>query len=168
MVAGIPRNNVSTDKNEWCTPPELFKRLDEEFDFDLDAAATNENTLCTYWFTKEMHTFDIDWSKHLLHVPNISIFLNPPYGRGVIEAFVRKAYIESTQGATVVCLLPFSGARWFRDYCLHADEIRILGRVKYIGHDNDGNLVKNSPTFDSCIVIFRPGYHEAKLTTFRW
>jgi phage N-6-adenine-methyltransferase len=172
MVSGIPRNNVSTGKDEWCTPIELYNKLDEEFHFDLDAACTPENCLNRnhYGYGKEEDALKQDWSKFMMdNGEDASVFfLNPPYGRGLIREFVRKAYLESTLGATVVCLLPFSGAKWFTDYCLHAAEIRILGRVKYIGFAADGSLIKNSPTFDSCIVVFRPGYHEAKLSVFRW
>jgi len=165
MVAGIPRNNVSTDKNEWCTPIDLYEKLDAEFHFDLDAAATAENALAPIYISKESNALIQDWCEES---GTGTIFLNPPYGRGVIKEFVRKAYLESTQGAVVVCLLPFSGSSWFTDYCLHAAEIRILGRVKYIGFAADGTLIKNSPTFDSCVVIFKPGYHEAKLSKFMW
>jgi phage N-6-adenine-methyltransferase len=170
MVAGIPRNNVSTNKDEWCTPIELYEKLNEEFHFDLDAACDNKNCLCAYALTKEMDSLKHEWAEYTMDngEPVRSIFLNPPYGRGQIREFVRKAYLESTLGATVVCLLPFSGASWFTEYCLHAAEIRILGRVKYIGFAADGSLIKNSPTFDSCIVVFKPGYHEAKLSKYRW
>jgi len=163
MVAGIPRTNVSTDKNEWCTPLNLYEKLDAEFHFDLDAAATFENRLTNAFFDKESDALHKDWGGK-----ESSVFLNPPYGRGVVEAFVKKAFWESRAGATVVCLLPFSGAKWFRTYCLLADEIRIIGRVKYIGFASDGTLIRNSPTFDSCVVIFRPGVHTAKLTEFEW
>jgi phage N-6-adenine-methyltransferase len=163
MVAGIPRNNVETEKSEWCTPIDLYNKLDAEFHFNLDAACTNDNCLCKIGLTKENDALTFDWSK-LGH----SIFLNPPYGRGVIESFIKKAYLTSQAGSTVVCLVPLSGASWFRKYCLKADEIRIIGRVKYIGFAADGTLIRNSPTFDSCIVVFRPGEHIARLTEFRW
>jgi len=170
MVAGIPRTNVSTNKDEWCTPIELYDKLNEEFRFDLDAACDNENCLCAYALTKEMDSLKHAWAEYTMDngEPARSIFLNPPYGRGVIAEFVKKAFWESLSGATVVCLLPFSGASWFTDYCLHAAEIRILGRVKFIGFAADGSLIKNSPTFDSCVVVFKPGHHEVKLSKFRW
>jgi phage N-6-adenine-methyltransferase len=172
MVAGIPRKNVSTDKSEWCTPLNLYEKLDAEFHFDLDAACTPENCLNRnhYGYGKGEDALKQDWSKFMMdNGEDASVFfLNPPYGRGVIEAFVKKAFWESRDGATVVCLLPFSGAKWFRTYCLLADEIRIIGRVKYIGFAADGTLIRNSPTYDSCVVIFRPGIHSAKLTVFEW
>ena len=169
MVAGIPRNNVSNAKSEWCTPLYLYEKLDAEFHFDIDAACTAENCLCKFGFAKEFQdALTIDWSNPPDFKKNPTIFLNPPYGRGVIEAFTKKAFEASQKGATVVCLVPFSGAGWFRKYCLKAYEIRILGRVKYIGFAADGTLIRNSPTFDSCVVVFYPGEHQAKLVDFEW
>jgi len=168
MVAGIPRTNVSTDKNEWCTPLDLYQKLDAEFHFDVDVACTTENCLCRVGLTERENALKVNWMEHDHLIYGHVFFMNPPYGRGVIEEFVKKAFWESRDGAVVVCLLPFSGAKWFRRYCLLADEIRIIGRVKYIGFASDGTLIRNSPTFDSCVVIFRPGVHTAKLTEFEW
>ena len=172
MVAGIPRSNVSTDKDEWQTPPELFKVLDERYHIDLDVACTPENCLSRnhYGFTREENALTHDWNRFLMdNGEDASVFyMNPPYGRGIIKEFVRKAYLETRRCGIAVCLLPFVGSGWFKDYCLHAEEIQIIGRVKYIGKDLEGNAIRNSPTFDSCIVIFTPGYHEVKLSAFRW
>jgi phage N-6-adenine-methyltransferase len=172
MVAGIPRNNVSTDKDEWQTPPKLFKRLDDEFGIDLDVACTFENCLSRnhYGFTKADDALTKDWNRFMMdNGEDASVFfMNPPYGRGIVKDFVRKAYLETRRYGTAVCLVPFTGSGWFKDYCLHAEEIRIIGRVKYIGYDNEGNLIKNSPTFDSCIVVFTPGYHRPRLEVFEW
>jgi len=170
MVSGIPRNNVSTKKDEWQTPPKLFKRLDEEYHFEVDAACSLDNRLCTFGITKEMNALSLDW--HKLEVAKgrqaKRFFLNPPYGRGVIDKFVAKAYWESRSGVTTVCLIPFNGSGWFRNYCLHAETIDILGRVKYIGYDLNGKLIDEAPTFDSCVVVFSPGYHKVELRSFVW
>jgi hypothetical protein len=38
---------------------------------------------------------------------------------------------------------------------MKAQEIRFIkGRVRFVGYDEEGNQVKNSPTFSSCVVIF--------------
>lgn len=172
MVAGIPRSNVSTDKDEWQTPRALYDRLDREFHIDLDVACTRENCLSRnhYGYGKDENALVRRWTHFMMdNGEEASVFfMNPPYGRGIIEEFVVKALHESVLGATVICLLPFSGAKWFRKYCLLADEIRVIGRVKYIGRDNDGNLIKNSPTFDSCIVIFKPGKNRVRISEFKW
>jgi hypothetical protein len=44
---------------------------------------------------------------------------------------------------------------------MKADEIRFIkGRVKFIGYDEQGNSIRNSPTFSSCVVIFREMYKK--------
>jgi len=162
MVAGNPRSTVSNDKSEWQTPPWLFKRLNDEFQFNLDAAATFENRLVNAFFDKNSDALTKDWGGK-----GSTVFLNPPFGRGAVDAFAKKAFWESRDGAIVVCLFPFSGAKWFRTYCLLADEIRIIGRVKFIGKNLDGTLCTDRPSMqDICVVVFRPGVHVARLTTF--
>jgi DNA modification methylase len=73
--------------------------------------------------------------------------MNPPYGRE-IGKFIAKAYEQSLQGTTVVCLLPArTDTTWWHKYCMQG-EIRFLkGRLKF------GNS-KNSAPFPSAIVIF--------------
>ncbi len=70
---------------------------------------------------------------------------------------MKKAYKESLKGAVVVCLVPVaSDTRWWHDYVMHAQEIRFIrGRVKFIGYDEHGKQIQNSPTFSSCVVIFK-------------
>ena len=44
-------NTPPSEKDEWRTPPALFKILNGQFHFQLDAAATSENALCPLFFT---------------------------------------------------------------------------------------------------------------------
>lgn len=37
--------------DEWETPQAFFDKLNEEFNFDLDVCATDENHKCAYYFT---------------------------------------------------------------------------------------------------------------------
>jgi hypothetical protein len=40
---------------------------------------------------------------------------------------------------------------------MKAQEIRFIrGRVRFVGYDEQGKQIKNSPTFSSCVVIFTP------------
>ena len=77
-----------------------------------------------------------------------TVWLNPPYGR-TIGQWVRKAYEESRQGATVVCLLPArTDTAWFHEYCLQGEIVFIRGRLRF------GGAKWNAP-FPSMIVIFK-------------
>lgn len=41
----------SSATDEWATPKELFRQLDNEFHFDLDPCATGENHKCDKYYT---------------------------------------------------------------------------------------------------------------------
>lgn len=43
----------SSNTDEWYTPMDFFKLLDDEFHFNLDPCATDENHKCEKYFTKE-------------------------------------------------------------------------------------------------------------------
>lgn len=155
----VRKDDIATAKDEWETPPELFKKLDTEFGIDLDAACTPINCKDRnhYGFTKSDNALSHDWV-HYWMMDNgefaSTFYLNPPYSNGMLEKFMKKAYLESLKGAIVVCLVPFSGAGWFKRWCMKAYEIRIIGRVRFVGYKKDGTQIRNTPTFDSCIVVF--------------
>lgn len=64
----------STGKTEWATPQDFFDKLNEEFHFDLDPCATDENHKCDTYFTQEQDGLKQDWEGY-------TVFCNPPYGR---------------------------------------------------------------------------------------
>ncbi len=114
----------------WATPEWLFHELDKEFSFTDDP--------CPLYF--KQNGLDRVWGK--------STFINPPYGRQIIN-WIRKGYEEALLGKKIVMLLPSrTDTRWWHDYVMKAKEIRFIkGRLKFGGF-------KNSAPFPSCIVIF--------------
>jgi len=129
---------------EYPTPDWLFKKLDEEFHFDLDPAATPENAKCPNYYTKEQDGLRQPWYGN--------VFLNPPYGKE-IKKWMKKAYEEVKvykRANVVVALIPSrTDTSWWHDYVMKADEIRFIrGRLRF------GNA-KNSAPFPSAIVIWR-------------
>lgn len=130
----------SSKTDDWETPQDLFDKLDQEFEFNLDVCATRDNRKCRNFYTKELDGLKQDWHG--------VCWMNPPYGRE-IGKWVQKAYEESLRGSTVVCLLPSrTDTRWWHDYCMKGEVRFIKGRLKF------GNS-KNSAPFPSAIVIFR-------------
>jgi len=138
--------HFSSLSDEWATPNELYRVLDDRYNFTLDPCSTKENAKCKVYFTKEDNGLEKDWSGH-------TVFMNPPYSKGEQKKWIRKAYEESLKGSTVVCLLPARPDTkvWYQ-YCTKASEIIFLvGRVKFI----QPNKPKPSPApFPSCLVIF--------------
>lgn len=51
----------SSKSNEWTTPQELFDKLNEEFNFNLDPCSTDENHKCDRYFTKKQDGLKQDW-----------------------------------------------------------------------------------------------------------
>ena len=55
-------NALLSSKNlSWCTPPEFFNELDQEFHFDLDPAATDKSAKCARYFTPANDGLKADW-----------------------------------------------------------------------------------------------------------
>ena len=45
----------SSKTDQWPTPQDLFDELNDEFDFNLDPCADEENHKCEKYFTKEQN-----------------------------------------------------------------------------------------------------------------
>ena len=152
------KNNMdvhfSSKSNEWETPPEFFAKLNAEFNFDLDVAATDENHLCDTYFTINNSALDKNWSEY-----GKRAWMNPPYGRDMPK-FVKYAYEQSQNGIIIVCLIPArTDTKVFYDYCRKGEIRFITGRLTFKNrefptYDEDGELVDNPAPFPSCLVIF--------------
>ena len=133
----------SSKEEKWATPQDFFDKLNDEFHFTLDAAASPDNAKCANYFTEEQDGLVQSWGGH-------TVWCNPPYCRKT-GLWVKKAYEEHQRtGCTIVMLLPSrTDVRWFHDYILGKAEIRFIkGRLKFGGN-------KNSAPFPSIVVIYR-------------
>lgn len=132
----------SSNDNTWETPISFFNRINDEFYFDLDVCASDENAKCSKYFTEEDDALSKDWKG--------VCWMNPPYGRQ-ISKWIEKAYQESKKGATVVCLIPArtDTSYWHKFIFPYAKEIMFIkGRLKF-GKSN------NSAPFPSALVVFK-------------
>lgn len=143
----------SSSTIECETPQAFFERLDAEFDFTLDPAATPENAKCKRYYTANEDGLIQPWIG--------VVFCNPPYGR-VIGDWVRKAYEEAQKGSTVVMLIPSrTDTRWWHSWVMKAKEIRFIkGRLKFSGSNN-------SAPFPSAVVVFGPGEHKPFISAMK-
>lgn len=136
--------------SEWETPPHIFKKYNDIYDFNIDVCATKENALCGSYFSEKNSCLKPDWG-------GLRCWMNPPYGRS-IGKFVEKAYNESVKGAIVVCLVPAStDTGWWHNFAMKGRITFIRGRLTFINRsylDPEGNIIKCNATFSSAIVIF--------------
>lgn len=125
-------------KNYWMTPPELYKQLNEEFNFDFDP--------CPYPKPELFNGLEVDWGN--------SNYVNPPFrkadgnGKGP-TAFIRKAIEESKNGKTSVILVPVQS---YVNLLLEAGaELRSMGRVRWL-HTQSKEPCKD-PSPICCFVL---------------
>ncbi|MCD7927339.1 MAG: phage N-6-adenine-methyltransferase [Oscillospiraceae bacterium] len=144
----------SSKNTAWCTPQSFFDELDQEYQFNLDPAATAKSAKCAEYFTPEQDGLKMDWGGH-------RVFCNPPYGRA-IKDWVKKGYEESLKPDTlVVMLIPArTDTAYFHDYIFgRASYIRFL-RGRLVFTDEDGNPATDkqgrpqSAPFPSVIVVW--------------
>lgn len=129
----------SSNSEEWETPQDLFDKLNKEFYFTMDVAASHDNTKCPFYFTKERDGLKHEWRG--------VVWCNPPYGRG-IGKWVKKC--SEYRGLSVMLIPARTDTKWFHDYIYHNPraEIRFLkGRLHF-------NNSKNAAPFPSMVVVF--------------
>ena len=145
----VDRVMFSSERMDWGTPQWLYDELDKEFNFEVDLAASRSNRKHRIYLGPKSKiatdALTFPWADHWK-----CGYLNPPYGRGVIN-WVKKAYEESQRGMTVVILLASrTDTKWFHEYILPFGDYRFIrGRLK---HDDQANPA----TFPSMVVVFSP------------
>ena len=125
---------LSSENMCWCTPQDFFDKLNKEFSFVLDAAATDKTAKCRLYFTPEDDGLSQSWDC------GGAVFCNPPYGRE-IGKWVKKAYTEANKGKNpIVLLIPArTDTTFFHDYIYGKAEIRFIrGRIRFT--DENGNF----------------------------
>ncbi len=151
--------------DRWQTPPEIWEPLNDEFQFDLDAAGDAEMHRVPHYLTDALGPSP--W-------PGKRIWCNPPYGRK-LEPFIRRCAKEAAgdvfgNGAKlVVALFPFRGrAAWWHEAVIgQAKEVRcVRKRIKFLRPD--GTRGKFTGSCDSCIVVWDGHYASTILTSFRF
>ena len=144
----------SSASDEWATPQNLFDQLNAEFDFEIDLAATAENTKCASFYSLQLDSLSQHWGSRFRRG-----WLNPPYSRGLCGHFIEKAARQRRMGFLTVMLLPArTDTKAFHAHIYDIDtwqprngiEIRLLaGRLRFSNS-------KTPAPFPSMIVIFRP------------
>jgi phage N-6-adenine-methyltransferase len=139
----------SSKTGDWATPQDFFDKLNWRFGpFDLDACASPHNTKCSNFFTEAENGLSRSWEGY-------TVFVNPPYGRG-IDKWIEKAYKESKKENTkVVMLIPSrTDTKYWHNYVMKASEIHFVkGRLKFGDSDN-------SAPFPSAVIVFDGALHN--------
>ena len=133
----------SSKRQDWATPQDLFRELDNEFRFSLDACATSMNAKCRRYFSPTQDGLHQDWGRE-------RVWCNPPYDD--IRSWLAKGHQSAQRGALCVFLIPArtDTIAWHEHVMQPNVEVRFIqGRLRF------GNATNAAP-FPSVLVIFRP------------
>ena len=165
--------------NNWRTPPEVFNRLNDEFEFQADMASSDENKLVNLHFTEEDDSLSFDWhdmikSMFFMKMTKAYVFCNPPYDKPL--PWIEQAIKAQKKGlGTVMILNADTSVKWFLRALKVVSEIRYItaydddegnynpGRIGFI--DEKGNAISSNskPQF---ILVFNPFKIGAQITSY--
>ena len=116
--------------DSYRTPPWLFEWLDNEYDFDFDICASDENHLLSKYYTEENTSIGKNWSE----LGSVG-FCNPPFSHGSKEKFLAEAYrnlIENQVSSVFLIPSDVSNEFWLDHILGKATKITVIvGRVKF-------------------------------------
>lgn len=159
-------------RDEYETPQLLFDRVNAEFKFVCDVAASEANRKCGNSYTAENSALSDD--PH--HGWFASNWCNPPYS--MKREFISKALEQMTRYMrTTVLLLPAStGEKWWHELAAQSFMVLLKGRVQFTINGrrrmrftgNDFQIVTSSNTGPSCLAILSERYPPNTIVRWDW
>lgn len=125
-------------KDKWITPPGLWKKLDDEFHFDVFDPCPID------WEEGSPDGLEMEWAQ--------TSFVNPPFSE--IGKWIEKADKEWRKAKTIVMVMPMkTNIAAFHDVVLRGPvEIRFIrGRINFLRPDGK----KSTNPFPNLILIWR-------------
>lgn len=157
MADVISSDLSASDKDSWSTPDWLYGVLFKEFRFRLDACASETNRKDGNFISEEMNALTMEnWSDGSIvtSLADDFVWINPPYSRGMVKAFINKAYEQCVKHKiNSVLLIPATpDASWWPT---NASEARFItnGRISF-EHPITKKAV-NGNTKGSALIIYR-------------
>lgn len=140
------RSNGTGD-NEWFTPPayiEAARRVLGTIDLDPASHEVAQRRIkATQYYTAADNGLDRDWHGR--------VWLNPPYSRGMIDAFTLKLVAEIENGnvsAAVVLTHNYTDTAWFHGLLDGAAAVCFpRGRIKFVNAVSDACNPTQGQTF---------------------
>lgn len=124
------------------TPQWFFDELNAEFHFDIDVAASAENSKCKRYFTYADNALEQDWEKQ-------TCWCNPPFG--LLRFWLKKAWEESVKGSLVVMLAPVrSETKAWQEY--------VIGKkaeVRFLPYKLKFHNMKNHFPYSLALLVWR-------------
>lgn len=135
--------NGGDGKHYWLTPPELYARLDAEFNFDFDP--------CPWPIPDGFDGLTCEWGK--------SNYVNPPFGSIIHQgkkkgptAWMRKSITEHAKGKRVVIVYPVDKWVLMMLAATGSTAVRNLGDVRWNSIE-DGTPGKGTGRHIACFIL---------------
>ena len=145
-------HDPTDDVDDRWTPPDLWGKLNDRFEFTVDVASSDSNAKCDRHYTLETDGLAQDWSGE-------RVWCNPPFSN--IRPWVEKAH--ATTDALVVILCPANRTEqgWWQEFIEpHRDRggrltVEFLaGRTKFVLPRGEYAEKGNTPPFGCCLLIW--------------
>jgi phage N-6-adenine-methyltransferase len=149
MLTMVFNSRTELSRDNWETPPDLFRYFNSFYHFTVDAAASNKNALCKRYWTEEDSGLEKSWKDEI-------VFLNPPFCNWGIWA--KKSVIETKKYECTVLMLIPSGKTDTNLWGKYITELSVIywigGRVNYL-LEGKKPIKGNSPNFATCAIEWR-------------
>lgn len=181
MDKDIIKAITSTGNGEYSTPQYFFDFLNKIFEFDIDLAASKNNTKCKKFYSLEKDAFRKKWSG--------SCFMNPPYSKpqracepgcvkqictnrgyhldrdipGLIDWISRAKSQYLKYDSTIVCLVPArTETKWFQIAWKYARALCFVkGRLAFVDTRFKDKVAKNVSLFPNVLIVFSNEFYRS-------
>jgi len=141
MTAG---RRVNTKSIHWCTPPKFVEPITEFMGhIDLDPCSNKESIVKAATELTDSG-LDYDWNQHA------TIFVNPPYGKGIYSWLKKCSEVNSE----VIALIPVAtNTRHWKDFIFNSEVICFISdtRLKFM---IDGTTDNKGASMACCLVYW--------------
>lgn len=150
---------MPSERQEWRTPLWFFQLLEREVvqrKFQLDAAASAENTKCRRFYGLAENGLTQPWRNPTFCNPNYEDF----------GSWVKKAFLESSQRNIVSCMIGPGGCsqEWFHHYAKQGTVYLPDQRIAFCDPETGGQTP--GARSDSAVYVFGPGFWNSRLDGF--
>lgn len=162
-------NALGSASQLWGTNPDTFAAINNEFRFQLDAAAQEWSAKCPLWLGPEnpdpayRDALSVSWYAICRNngvAP--TVWINPPYTRRTIDVWMRKCHEEARKGCTIYALVAARiETQWYRR-CFASDHLheerRGMRRERYVHPIK--RTTKDAAGYPTVGLVFRPSHRN--------